>query len=259
MTTVAEIAEEVAKSVDATRLRELGKHKSKTVRIAVAQNQRADDETIERLLADGDEVVRLASARNLADRPSLQLAVAKSAEKWMRAVLARTFVRQDHRSLPYEVQAVLSKDPFAESREGVAETTNYLDLFEALLHDGDPKVRAWCAANPRISRVQMEELVNDRTWGVRAFTANVGLRFPDDEQLMRLAQDRSANVRWAVIFRPGRPREALELIAEDPDELNRRHARSALVRGSESDQIEASARDDRQRASDVAPFLPAPT
>ena len=258
MTTVAEIAEETAKSVDATRLRELAEHKSKTVRIAVAQNPAADDETIERLLSDRDEVVRLASVSNLADRLRLQPVVARSQDKGLRAALARTFARQDHRSLPYDVQAVLSKDPFSESRQGVAETTNYLDLFETLLNDADPKVRAWCAANPRISRIQMEQLVTDRSWGVRAFTATAGLRFPDDEQLMRLARDRSASVRWAVLFRPGRPRGALELIAEDPDELNRRHARSALLRGAMSDQIEASDRAGRQRAAEVTPFIPPP-
>lgn len=259
MSTVAEVAEETAKIVDATRLRRLAEHKSRTVRIAVAQNPAAHDETIERLLSDRDEVVRLASAGNLADRPRLHAMVAMSQEKELRAALARTFARQDHRSLSYEVQAVLSKDPFSESRQGVAETTNYLDLFENLLNDGDPKVRAWCAANPRISREQMERLLTDRSWGVRAFTASAGLRFPDDEQLMRLARDRSASVRWAVLFRPRRPREALELLAEDPDELNRRHARSALLGGIMSDQIEASAQAGRQRALNVAPFLLSPS
>lgn len=45
---------------------------------------------------------------------------------------------------------------------------------------------------------------------------------------MRLARDKSAEVRWAVLFRPDRPRRAIELIAEDSDEMNRYHAQIAL-------------------------------
>jgi hypothetical protein len=44
------------------------------------------------------------------------------------------------------------------------------------------------------TRDQMEVLVTDRMRVVRAATAGRGLRHPDDEQLLRLAQDRVASV-----------------------------------------------------------------
>ncbi len=71
-------------------------------------------------------------------------------------------------------------------------------------------------------------LVTDRDRRVRAGAATGGLRYPDDEQLLRLARDRSVEVRWAVLFRADRPRQAIELIAQDSDEWNRRHALIAL-------------------------------
>lgn len=74
----------------------------------------------------------------------------------------------------------------------------------------------------------MELLVTDRLAGVRGAAVSGGVFYPDDEQLLRLARDRSANVRWAVIFRVDVPREALEWIAVNDDDLNGRHARHVL-------------------------------
>ncbi|MEO7722558.1 MAG: hypothetical protein ABIS08_11670 [Pseudolysinimonas sp.] len=246
---VAELADRAETSTDATVLRDLSRHTSKTVRVLVARNPAADDETIGRMSQDAEEVVRLACAGNLAGRPSLQRAAAESPEKWVRAALASTFARDDEGSLPYDLQARLARDEFREARGWVAETTNYEDLFAILIADPDPRVRARCAANPRISRAQMEVLVTDRQWGVRAYTASAGLRYPDDEQAMRLARDRSAEVRWAVLFRVDRPRAAIELIAQDTDEMNRRHAQSELDFGSNTlPDAEASVRANRERA-----------
>jgi len=257
---VAELAERASTSTDATVLRDLSRHASKTVRISVAGNRAADDETIARLSQDTDEVVRLSCAGNLADRPDLQYAAADSSEKWVRALLASTFARNDERSLPYDLQARLARDDFRETRGWMAETTNYRDLFDLLVTDADPRVRARCAANPRISRAQMEVLVTDRQWGVRAYAASAGLRYPDDEQLLRLAGDRSAQVRWAVLVRVDRPREAIELIAQDHDEMNRRHAERALGPGSIlGPDYESSIRAARARATHDLGFEPPPS
>lgn len=256
MAKVATLVDEAASARESARLRELAPHESKEVRVAVAANPLADNETIQLLLGDGDESVRLAAAGNLADRPKLQLAVVDSEDKWMRAVLAHTFLRQDHLSLPYEVQAALAHDAFDETRQRIAETTDFADLFEMLLEDATPGVRGWCAANPRISRAQMGALVSDRAWKVRALAATLGLKFPDDEQLLRLARDRSAEVRWAVLSRVDRPREAIEILADDSDERNRRHAQLALVdvHNIMSADVEAAARTDRKRVAAVSSF-----
>lgn len=253
---VAELADLASTSTDASALRDLSRHRSKAVRMSVAGNPAADDETIARLSHDADELVRLACAGNLANRPVLQRAAAASSEKWVRAKLAGTFARDDKRSLPYDLQARLAGDEFRDVRGWIAETTNYRDLFDLLIVDADPRVRARCAANPRISRAQMELLVTDRQWGVRAYTASAGLRYPDDEQIVRLAGDRSAEVRWAVLFRVDRPREAVEMITQDADEMNRRHAQLGPVMGPD---YVASVRSDRRRATLGLHFESPPT
>jgi hypothetical protein len=226
------------------------------VRYAVASNAATDDETISNLLDDPAEPVRWAAASNLAERPALQQLVARSTEEWLRVALASTFRDQDDRSLSRDVQRTLMADTFVETRSRIAETTNYLDIFEALLRDPAVQVRAGCAANPRITREQMETLVTDRTWEVRAATAGTGMRYPDDEQLFRLAQDRSVGVRWAVVFRVDRPRAALELIAKDRDEMNAHHARSELEDEDSvnSARVTTEARMRRARAERAASF-----
>jgi len=219
---------EAARTSEATVLLSLSTHRSMSVRYAVASNPAADDETVARLLEDRAGSVRSAAASNLADRPTLQQVVVRSPEEWLRVALAGTFLDRDDRSLPRNVQCALMADTFVETRSNVAQTTDQLDVFETLLRDDDRRVRAMCAANPRITWDQMERLVTDRTWQVRATAVGSGMRYPDDEQLLRLARDRSATVRWAVLCRPDVPRAALELIADDTDEMNAQHARGEL-------------------------------
>lgn len=260
MPTVAEIAAEAKGTADAERLDDLGHHKSNSVRLAVAENPAANDDTIGVLLQDANNVVRLSAAGNLADRPALHPIALSSEDKWVRTVLAHTFARRDDRSLPYDVQRALASDEFFETRERIAETTNYADLFESLLSDENPRVRGMCAANPRITLDQMERLVTDRSKVVRGRAAALGLQYPHDEQLVRLAQDRSADVRWAVLFRPDRPRRAVELIGRDPDAINRQHAEHALIdnRHIMAEEVVDHARKDRKRALRAQPFEQAP-
>lgn len=219
---------QAASSVEAATLRALAGHESRSVRIAVAENAATDDMTIRSLLVDDVDVVRSAAADALRDRPQLHEVAAGSPDRWVRAILAHLYVEDDRRSLALAVQERLAVDPFGEVRGRTAQTTNDLQVFEALLADPSSMVRGMCASNPRISLDQMARLVTDRDRAVRAAAAANGLRYPDDEQLLRLARDRSAEVRWAVLFRPDRPRRAIELIAEDSDEMNRHHARIAL-------------------------------
>lgn len=230
MPTVAELAEEAEVTADAEALRGFGSHRSASVRAGAAANPAAEDDMVAALLQDPAETVRLGAASNLADRPALQLVAARSSEKRVRAILAHTFGGDFDRSLPRQVQLLLADDDFSDTREHIAETTNHVDIFEQLMRDSHRRVRAACALNPRITRAQMERLVTDRDSWVRA-GATEGFRYPDDEQLMRLARDRSKAVRWAVLTRPSSPREALELIAQDTDEVNRGHAQRALANG----------------------------
>ena len=254
--TIAHLELEARRSQDPERLQELATHKSSLVRCRVSTNPNTTDAMIEQLLADIDGNVRMWAASALAERPALYAYAAESPHRWVRASLATVFSRHDDRSLPYPIQRALADDEFYETRKGVASTTNFADIFDRLLADDDPRVRGWCAANPRIALNQMEQLVGDKSSTVRRLTAALGLRYPSDEQLVRLARDRSKEVRWAVLFRPDRPREAVEIIAMDSDDINRRHAESALVSNGYimSPMVETSFRTELNRAVAASPF-----
>lgn len=227
----AEVIERAGRSDDPDELAALSRHEARSVRQAVATNGLASDATVSTLLDDPDPLVRLTvAAENLRDRPGLQMVAARSPDKDVRAVLAHTFAVDWESALPIAVQELLAADESPEVRGRTAETTTDAELFEQLLRDDAIIVRAHCAANPRINHAQMTRLVSDRRAEVRATVAGRGLRYPDDDQLIQLASDRSANVRWAVLFRVDRPREALLRIAQDPDEWNRQHAQLALQR-----------------------------
>lgn len=100
MVSVAELAREAERSTDVRRLDELGRHRSTAVRIAVAENSAAGDETVGALLRHANDVVRLAAAGNVADRPALHSLAVASEDRWVRAVLADAFALRDDRSLP---------------------------------------------------------------------------------------------------------------------------------------------------------------
>jgi hypothetical protein len=257
---VADLAFEAERTDDPVRLRDLSRHGSQRVRQSVAGNPAADDDVIGLLLDDAVDLVRHRAASNLAERPKLQRLAVGSADNGVRWGLAATFRFRFDRSLPYDIQAQLANDDYFECRFMVAETTNFLDLFETLLSDPEPRVRAGCAANPRVTRNQMETLVSDRSAVVRMSAAARGQVYPDDEQLLRLARDRSANVRWNVIFRVDRPREALELLAQDSDEGNRHHAQIALADNLNivAAQGEDTVRAARREAASARPFLQPP-
>lgn len=227
---ISELESLAQRSRDPSLLSELAGHANRRVRATVAENEAASDDTICLLLEDPDAMVRLAAAaENLRARPDLQLIAARSADEDVRATLASTFLSELGRSLQASVQAILAGDPSPEVRGRIAATTDQPNLFEALLRDDAHIVRAYCASNPRINRSQMNQLVTDGRAGVRAAAAGNGLRYPDDDELVRLSNDRSASVRWAVLFRVDRPRAALERISHDVDDWNREHAQRALL------------------------------
>lgn len=256
MPTIRSARLQAESSLDVTTLRALAEHEARPVRIAVAENVTTDDSTIGRLLVDDVDVVRFAAAAALHDRPQLHEVASSSPDKWVRAVLAHLYSDDDQSSLALAVQQTLAVDPFGEARGRTAETTNDVQIFEALLADPSSTVRAMCASNPRISLDQMERLITDRSRAVRAAAAANGLRYPDDDQLVRLARDESVEVRWAVLFRPDRPRRAIELIADDSDDVNRYHAQIALrdERAIIAPAATQQARAERRRAQRVRSF-----
>lgn len=220
------VAEAEAHSTTAARLAELGQHPSASVRAAVADNTACDDATVLLLASEAKASVRLSAACNAAGRPGVEAELAASDDTSVRSILAHTYARQ-RRQLLRPTQEVLARDADREVRARIAETTAHRDLFDQLLEDPEPRVRAMCAANPRASRADVDRLLADRKAATRCIAINVGIAFPDAEQLVRAAGDRSAEVRWAALFKHGAPREVALALVDDADDDLRHHARLA--------------------------------
>lgn len=212
---------------DSARLWELAAHKSVRVRQAVAGNRGAENRTLSRLLDDEVPEVRLEATTTARNRRELHSALVHHDDKSVRALFVWV-LESDPICIAHADQQFLAGDSFRDVRCALAGRTPYADVFDRLLHDDDARVRGWCASNPRISLDQVERLVTDRAWSTRSLSVVTGLRYPTDEQLIRLARDRSAEVRWAVLSRVDAPREALEIIAQDSDDMNRQHAERVL-------------------------------
>jgi len=205
------------------------------------------------MIADPRNAEKLSYFEALRGRPSLEAPLSTWPDDAVRADLAFTYGWAKDGRLARDTQVVLANDLSSRVRENMARTTTYRDLLDALLRDGDPDVRAYCADNPRIDRDQMEVLLRDRLARVRATAVANGHRYPDESQLLRAASDRSALVRWSVIFNTRSPREAIEIIARDADEMNQRHARIRLESGGVySNEVIAS---QAQRRDEATPGL----
>ncbi len=206
----------------------MAEHPSKRVRDSVAQNTSANDETVLLLARDDAPGVRLGAATNVMGRPGIESELAQSPDRWVRAILAHTHAGSTGGSLRRATQDRLAVDDFYEVRARVAETTNLRDLYDRLLGDEDPRVRGACAANLRTTWADAETLLSDRSWTTRALFVHRGVHFPDAEQLLQAARDRSAGVRYNALFRAGAPKEVAQLLADDPDEDVRARARAVL-------------------------------
>jgi hypothetical protein len=209
------------------RFTELAAHPSKSVRLEVAANPAAPWKVLIGLTKDLDDQIRVNAADSVRTMVVAQEPLSRSSDKWVRAILAHTYARMSG-SLSREVQLRLAVDEFPETRARIAETTNYLDVFETLMSDPSADVRRGCAANPRIDRNQMERLVSDRAATVRAGAIRLGCLYPDDEQMLRLARDKSKGVQWSALFRADAPLAVVETIAVGGDGFNRQQAEDIL-------------------------------
>lgn len=238
---------EAASTSDPERLTDMAVHRHATVRLEVANNAATPDEALLVLIADADRTVRTNAAGEAIARPALHEALSRSDDKWVRAILAAAYTRRPEQGLAEDLQRRLAVDEFWETRGRIGETTSHLDIFEALLADPNPRVRAYCAGNPRLTRGQMDVLLADARFEVRCGAVGQGVVYPDEAQLARAARDRSANVRWNVIVRPGTPRGVLDLLIDDVDDFNRNDARRVRDGKLISPFIQAQAR--RRRAA----------
>lgn len=235
-------------------LRSLGANKSPRIRYAVATNTSISDSEVVQLAQDDDSGVRIAAAGNAVGRDRVIVALASSSDTAVRATIASL---NKAAPLTKGLQRQLAGDSDKDTRQFIASSTNHAEIFETLLRDPDADVRGYCAANPRATRSHFELLLSDKSRRTRALAVYLGLGFPDDEQLIRLARDKSVGVRWNVIFRVGAPDKAIAIIAsEDPDEINRRHAQIRVDGGSNySQQVVESALQRRSILNTIEPFI----
>lgn len=233
-------------------LAEMSSDTSPRIREQVALNTSLDDATVLALAADLKREVRRAAAINARGRDQVVEALSRSTDPEVREYIAW------HNSvspLDHDVQARLATDSEWQVRQQIAETTNYRALFDRLLEDPNPRVRGSCAGNPRATRSDIERLIADRSAVVRSMTVALGVVYPDDEQLLRLARDKSANTQWAVIMRVDTPREALEIVANEGDEMNRTQARASLAGRSYGSEFAEHCREARANALLLDPLV----
>jgi hypothetical protein len=80
-----------------------------------------------------------------------------------------------------------------------------------------------------------------------------GVRYPDEEQLIRLASDKSVEVRWAVVHNLRSPRAVIEIVALDDDEMNRHAALNWLQNGPPYAMPEQASAAEAERSASATP------
>jgi hypothetical protein len=201
-----------------TLLRELAKDKAPRVRGAVAANPQAPAGVLRALADDANWKVRDAVASN--PSPAGLAAALSSADHGTRGAAVQ---RQD---LDDASRLALQTDPDHRVRETLARVTDDARALASLARDPHPAVRSATLENPALSNADIEMLATDRIAKVRAVAACSRRVHPDT--LSRLAEDRSDEVRWAVlVFNPERLDLAAKL-GQDSDEMNARQAQAQL-------------------------------
>ncbi|GAB2646578.1 hypothetical protein [Kribbella swartbergensis] len=139
------------------------------------------------------------------------------------------------RELSPELIEALLADSDWQVREQLAVNTPSVNVLQRLMNDADARVRGEVALNDLATEEQLRILANDASAVTRAKVAAREV-LPEDVQL-RLAADRSQNVRWWLCVTHDRDIALMRTMSADPSELVADHAKSALGRrheGSES-------------------------
>jgi hypothetical protein len=215
-------------------------------------NPATPDEALLRMLEDPRNK-NFSWTEALRGRQEIETTVSLCPDDDVRADLAFTYGGAVEGKLARSTQELLARDPSRRVRVNLARTATYEDLFEALLADPEGDVRRHCAMNPRASRDHIGHLITDRAARVRSGAIWFGVRYPDEEQLIQLANDKSAEVRWAVILCLRTPRSAIELIARDTDEMNRNAALGWLQNGPPYAMLEQALADEAERSALATP------
>lgn len=207
-------------------LRALAADADRATREAVAANAATPPDVLVSLLSDGDFGVRWAVTTNPCADPRVRQAVCVSPDRDLRLVLAQL------PGLSAEIVTLLAADPDRRIRETVAERTDDPAILRALLTDPDPDVRGHAAHNAGTTAAQRQDLMHDPIATVRAAVvyagATHGWDIPEDD-LLRLARDRSALVRYQVAMLAGFLPPLYDILTQDPDESVATAARESLL------------------------------
>lgn len=121
-------------------------------------------------------------------------------------------------------RVALMNDADHRVREQLAAASTDAATLIGLTRDPHPMVRATVVLNPNLPTRYVEAMVTDPAAPVRAAVA--GSRRVRPETLTRLAEDRSADVRWeAMVTNPDRV-DLVEKLTADSDEINAMQARA---------------------------------
>jgi hypothetical protein len=94
------------------------------------------------------------------------------------------------------------------------------------MNDSDPRVRAGAAENHLVTAEQSVVLAADPSYLVRATV--VAMRRAPRDVITKMAHDKSAVVRWAVLLHYPERRGLTELLCHDSDAMNAQQARLSL-------------------------------
>lgn len=179
------------------------------VRELLAGNPACGADVLAALMDDPHWRVRWTAAQSPSPDPAVQEAGARSTRADVREALA---ARVD---LAAEISTALAADPVTAVRAAIAGSTRDVELLARLASDPSWEVRGEVALSAAVTDDLLRILAADAHRRVRATVATQE-RTPRDV-VLRLARDRSADVRWCVLLaRPG-DAELSDLLRDDPD------------------------------------------
>lgn len=202
-------------------LERLASDPDRHTRQAVVDNHACPPEILCTRLEDPEWRVRWGAVQHPNADRGVREAASRSKDQQVRWALAQTA------DLEPEFVRALQADESWQVREQLATCHASTDVLEALLSDPDARVRGAVAAhNPNATEQQVRRLAEDRSAVTRRAVA--GRRGLPEDVLIRLATDRCADVRWWLCAVHRKNKRLMRALRDDPDEMVARQAREAL-------------------------------
>jgi hypothetical protein len=220
-------------------LERLASDPDRHTRQAVVDNHACTADILRTRLGDPEWRVRWSAVQHPNADREVREAASRSQDQQVRWALAQTC------NLEPEFVRALQADQAWQIREQVAACHASTEVLEALLTDPDARVRGAVAAhNPNATEQQLRRLAEDRSAVTRRAVA--GRRVLPEDVLFRLATDRSADVRWWLCVVHCRNKRLMRVLSDDADEMVAHQARTALTLRRRWDDLVSDKIEDRQ-------------